>query len=141
MFRVNSGESAEKLYDFIAYSTNNEVGKYDITTGEGHNKSIFHTTFNWDKIANNTSYIEGELAKDPALQLKSVMHNHGNNPNPNAHMVGSYGPSGEVGGLTGDIPQAERLTSTFTHQPSPPKFFIWRFGKRTEYNGKGIVKF
>jgi hypothetical protein len=137
VFSVSSGDASEKLYDFIANSTNNEVGKYDITTGEGQNKSIFHTTFDWDKIEKNTQYIEGMLSLDPGLQLNSVMHNHGNNPDPNSNKVGSYGPSGKVGGLSGDIPQAQRLTNTFKNQSTAPRFFIWRFGVRTEYNGKG----
>jgi hypothetical protein len=137
VFRVSSGDAAEELYDFIASSTNNEIGKYDVTTGEGENKSIIHTTFDWDKLEKNTQYIEGLLEDDPNLQLNSVMHSHGNNPDPSFNSVGSYGPSGAVGGLRGDIPQAQRLTNTFNKQRSAPRFFIWRYGTKTEYNGKG----
>jgi len=55
------------------------------------------------------------------------------------NLVGSYGPSGEVGELEGDLAQAARLNSVFKNQNPKPEYFIWRYKVRTPYNQKGKI--
>lgn len=140
IFVMPSGQASEKLYDFIASAINAEMGKYDVTRGDGTQESIFHTSFEWGRIAGNTEYLEGLKKEDPGLQLISMIHNHGNNPDPNSNAVGSYGPSGEPGGSRGDIPQAEYLNKVFKGQDRKARYYIWRFGTKTEYDEKGKKK-
>ena len=135
VFKMESGEEAEEVYDFIGNAINAEMGKYDIIRGDGTEESIFRTSFEWGSIGGGTASLENLLDQDPDLQLVSVMHNHGNNPDPNSNSVGSYSPSGrKPGDISGDVPQAAHLNNVFINQANRPRYFIWRFGRRTEYD-------
>jgi len=137
-FNMPSGDEAEKLFDFIVGYVGVEFGKADLVYGSGEEVSFFLTSYSAYEIAPMTEVLEGKKEQDPGLKLKSLIHNHPDTGDEN--MVSSYGPSGVPGGQRGDIPQAARLNRVYRGQASMPKYFIWRFGRRTEYNENGPIR-
>ncbi len=134
VFDMESGDAAENLYDFIATSIDVEMGKYDIKTGDGNKVSIFHTSYDWEKIKGNSEYLEALKERDPGMELISIIHNH-DNPPPSVGTLGSINPSGrQQGARTGDVPQAAALNDVFSEQKNKPTYFIWRFGTRKQYD-------
>jgi RHS repeat-associated protein len=136
-FKMTSAADAENLFEFIVAYVDNEFAKADLILGNGKKESFFLTTYSNRTVRGMTNYLEGRKDNDPDLMLVSLIHNHPNTGDKN--MVGSYGPSGEPGGETGDIPQAEYLDTVFKGQETKPKYFIWRHHIRTPYDGNGII--
>ncbi|MBL7790947.1 MAG: hypothetical protein JNK77_01390 [Saprospiraceae bacterium] len=137
-FKTSSGEKADQLYDFIAANVGVEYGKADLITGEGKEESVFMTTYSNREVGILNDWLASKKGDDSGLKLFSHIHNHPNTGDQN--MVGSYGPSGQVGGDRGDIPAARRLNEVFGGQTPMPRYYIWRNYVRTKYNENGKLK-
>ena len=137
-FKTSSGEQSDKLYGFIANYVDVEYAKADVVTGDGAAESHFFTSYSNREVAIFNSFLAGKKDRDAGFTLVSHTHNHPNTGDPG--MVGSYGPSGVPGGDTGDTGVAKSLSKVFSGQSAMPKYYVWRYFVRTEYNENGKVK-